>query len=160
MNIWKRILKFLGLYQESILPIEIYDKNQDSLIKVGLCIGINKYPNPANNLRGCVNDAHDWSDLLKEQYKFDDTMILLDSEATQRNITGIMSHMISKKPDVLVFTFSGHGTRVPHNLGYWEALCLYDKYLMDYHFKKILKKSDVKTKIVVISDSCHAAGVT
>ena len=160
MSVWKKFLKRLGLYKETIKPISIYDKNQDSLIKTSLCIGINKYPNPANNLKGCINDAHDWSNLLKEQYNFDDTMFLLDSDATLRNVKKTMSHMVSKKPDVLVVTFSGHGTRWPHNLGYWEAWCLHDNHLMDYDFQKILKKADLKTKIVVISDSCHAAGVT
>ena len=34
------------------------------MAKRALCVGINKYPIPGNDLMGCVNDANGWRDLL------------------------------------------------------------------------------------------------
>jgi len=132
-------------------------------MKVALCVGINQYPNPANNLDGCVNDANDFASLLKDQYKFDEVKILLNSDATLQNVSNYISALLDKKPDVFVMTNSSHGTRIASSTesdGYCEALCLYDKFLMDHDFHQMLAKADSKTKITIVSDSCHSAGVT
>ncbi len=34
-------------------------------MKKALCIGINNYPGISNDLKGCVNDANDWAELLE-----------------------------------------------------------------------------------------------
>ena len=131
--------------------------------KVALCVGINHYPTPVNDLSGCVNDANDFASLLKNQYKFDEVKILLNSEATLQNVSSYISALLEKKPDVFVMTNSSHGTRIASSIesdGYCEALCLYDKFLMDHDFHQMLAKADPKTKITVVSDSCHSAGVT
>ena len=49
----------------------------DGKVKLALCCGINKYPNPANNLRGCVNDANDLSEMFFSMYGFNDTKIIV-----------------------------------------------------------------------------------
>jgi hypothetical protein len=132
-------------------------------MKVSLSVGINRYPNPANNLAGCVNDANDFATLLKEQYGFDEVRMLLNSDATLQNVTDNISELLDKKPDVFVMTNSSHGTRIPSSTesdGYCEALCLYDKFLMDHDFHQILSRADPKTHITIVSDSCHSAGLT
>lgn len=35
-----------------------------------LCVGINDYPGSGNDLKGCVNDAKAWAELLIEHYGF------------------------------------------------------------------------------------------
>ena len=134
-------------------------------MKVGLCVGLNKYPNPANNLAGCVNDANDFFSLLKDVYKFDNVVTLLDSDATYKNVTDKITELLALKPDVFVYTNSSHGTRIADTTGteddgYCEAICLYDKFLIDHDFRQVLAKADPKTHITVVSDSCHSAGVT
>jgi hypothetical protein len=137
----------------------------DNKMKIALCVGINKYPNPANNLSGCVNDANDMASLLKDVYKFDEVVMLLDSDANYSNVTNAISNALAKKPDVFAYTNSSHGTRAvdftkTEDDGYNEAICLYDKFLWDYDFKKLLAKADPKTNVIVFSDSCHSCGVT
>ena len=45
--------------------------------KRAVCVGINDYRGTANDLKGCVNDANDWSDILSQQFGYD-TQLLLD----------------------------------------------------------------------------------
>lgn len=137
----------------------------DDKVKVALCVGINKYPNPANNLSGCVNDAKDNAQNFAEVYKFNKIVMLLDLEATIKNVKDKISELLAMKPDVFVFTNSSHGTRVADTSGteidgYCEAICLYDGFFMDKDIKKLLATADPKTRITIVSDSCHSAGVT
>jgi hypothetical protein len=53
-------------------------------MKRAVCIGINNYPGIFNDLKGCVNDAKDWSALL-QGFGFD-VSLMLDSQATARNV--------------------------------------------------------------------------
>jgi len=169
MNFFKYVFMKLGLYTPPAQTLttttasNMVDINVDGAVKVALCIGINTYPNPANNLSGCVNDANDWANTLRTLYHFDATKVLLNSDATRSNFISNAEAMIASKPDLFVITNSSHGTRVDSDTeedGYCEAICLYDKFLMDHDFKTLLGKADSNTKVVVISDSCHSAGVT
>jgi len=134
-------------------------------LKLSLHCGINKYPNPSNNLRGCVNDAMDMVSLFQNVYKFNECKMLTDNNATLDNVTNSVIEMLARIPDVFVFTNSSHGTRILDSTGeeadgYCEALCLYDRKLVDKNFRKILASADPRTHIIVVSDSCHSAGVT
>lgn len=138
--------------------------------KNALCIGINDYPGTDMDLRGCVNDAKDWSDTLKARgYNVN---ILLDEQATKSNMVEAMSKLIvnSNEGDSLVITFSGHGTYQPDMSGdefdgLDEALCPYDIHtnhsaLTDDEIRNLfsLRKSGVH--LLLISDSCHSGTVT
>ena len=49
--------------------IEAYfllENQQGAKMKKAVCIGINNYPGIFNDLKGCVNDANDWADLLTD----------------------------------------------------------------------------------------------
>jgi len=172
---WQMILSILGLYKPTTTTTTTRPPSNvttttttgtgEKKMKIALCVGINKYPNPANNLAGCVNDANDFVHLLNDVYKFDKVVMLLDSDATLGNVTNKMNELLAMKPDVFVYTNSSHGTRLTDTTGtevdgYCEAICLYDQFLVDHNFKQILAKADPKTHITVISDSCHSAGVT
>jgi hypothetical protein len=136
----------------------------DNKMKLALCCGINKYPNPENNLAGCVNDCLDLSNLLTNSYGFE-VKALIDNNYTRNNFIKSIESLLERNPDVLVITNSSHGTRFVDNSGfetdgYCEALCLYDGLIVDHDFKAILAKANPKTSIVVFSDSCHSTGVT
>ena len=81
-------------------------------MKKAVCIGINNYPGIFNDLKGCVNDANDWSELLKG-LGFD-VSLMLDSQATRQNIKAALQGLVdgTKAGDIAVFTYSGHGTQV------------------------------------------------
>jgi len=100
-------------------------------MKRSLHIGINDYPGTQNDLSGCVNDANDWEEALK-QHGFQ-TVSIVDGQAKKSNMVEAISKIVSDtgKDDIAVITYSGHGTWVADEDGDEpdgrdEALCPYD----------------------------------
>lgn len=141
------------------------------MAKRALCVGINDYPFEENDLRGCVNDAHAWADLLIQNYGFAsaDVRILLDSEATKANILAGLEELIAggEAGDTLVFTNSSHGTYLTDESGdepdrYDEALCPYDceeNLILDDELRSRLDGLKPGVSFTLISDSCHSGTV-
>src|SRR5215216_1960376 len=134
-------------------------------LKRAICVGINNYPGSSNDLQGCVNDAKDWSGLLNE-YGFETTLIL-DAQATGQNIKVALENLIVSAAvvDVIIFTYSGHGTQYLDLGGdegdlYDEALYVYDGKILDDELRVIINKIDPRVTLVVISDSCFSGSVT
>jgi len=135
--------------------------------KIAVCVGINKYPDPRNNLNGCVNDAKDIRSALINQFHFDKTILLLDHKATYRNVVTSIQDAMLDLCDYghFVFSVSSHGTSVPDRSGDEpdgrdEAICLYDKLLVDDTFRTILDKAPVGMKATIITDCCHSGSIT
>lgn len=148
-------------------PIPEESENEMSLKRMAVCVGINNYPGTSNDLRGCVNDAKNWHSILKNKYKFSNIQLLLDRTATHAKVLQALRKMINKakKGDSLVFTYSGHGTSVVDRSGDEadgrdEALCLYDKLLIDDEVRSLMNSIPKGVKFTVISDSCHSGTVT
>lgn len=161
MNFFKRILGFKEK-QKKIEPA-----NENKVSKKALCVGINDYPGSSNDLNGCVNDAKDWSELLKTRFAFDSVKILLDSQATASNVKLELQSLISnsKAGDIIVFTYSGHGTTVSDDNGdeedrLDEAICCYDNIVRDDELRKIISTTPKGVKLTIISDSCHSGTIT
>jgi metacaspase-1 len=138
----------------------------NSVGKFSLHIGINNYPGTANDLRGCVNDANNWEKLLREQYGFK-TSKLLDKYAINRRVVKKIKEIVNlaETGSHIVITFSGHGTNVRDLNGDEEdrrdeALCLFDKLLIDDDLRALLSEVKEGIKLTFISDSCHSGTVT
>ncbi len=133
-----------------------------------VCIGINDYAGVANDLRGCVNDAHDWSTLLSDEYGYE-TRLILNQDATPQNVLGALEELVNnaENGDRIVFTYSGHGT--------WEyetgkdqdeadnrdeALAVYDGIILDDEIRSTVAPLDPGVSLYIVSDSCHSGGVT
>lgn len=134
-------------------------------MKKAVCVGINNYPGTQNDLQGCVNDANDWCALLTG-YGFE-TSLMLDAQATRQNIKAALDGLVvSAAPgDVVVFTYSGHGTQtldLDNDEGdtYDEALYVYDGKIVDDELRAIINKIDPRATLIVISDSCFSGSVT
>lgn len=134
-------------------------------MKKAVCVGINNYPGTSNDLMGCVNDANDWAALLGE-YGFE-TSLMLDSQATRQNMKGALEDLVRSagEGDVIVFTYSGHGTQVlafggDEDDSYDEALSVYDGRILDDELRVIIDKIYPRATLVVISDSCFSGSVT
>lgn len=134
-----------------------------------LCIGINDYPGTGMDLQGCVNDAQDWAREL-QQRGFGVTT-LLDAQATKAAMAQAMGSLIEQGQggDVLVITYSGHGTYVPDTDGdevdgLDEALCPHDirteGALLDDEIHELFLRRQPKVKLVLVADSCHSGTVT
>ncbi len=138
--------------------------------KHALCIGINNYPGTHMDLAGCVNDANDWAALLRARGF--DVKMLLDSQATKAAMVEGFRSVIGAAAgtDVVVITYSGHGTYVPDTDGdeidgLDEALCPYDLQtggaaLIDDEIHDLLRARKAGVRLVLISDSCHSGTVT
>jgi len=135
--------------------------------KIAVCVGINKYPDPRNNLRGCVNDAKGLKRCLKKYYDFDKITLLLDHHATYKNVINSIKQSMLELSDCghFVFSISSHGTSIIDRSGDEadrrdEAICLYDRLLVDDTFKQLLDHAPVGMKLTVISDCCHSGSIT
>lgn len=133
--------------------------------KLAVCIGINDYPGTNNDLKGCVNDAKDWSKFLSMEGF--GTKIYLDSQATKNNVINALEKLVAvaKEGDELVITYSGHGSNVRDTSGDEEdgrdeTWYLYDGHLLDDKIREIFSKLPKGVKLTILSDSCHSGTVT
>jgi hypothetical protein len=64
---------------------KIIKRRKTMATKKALCVGINDYPG-GGDLRGCVNDANAWANLLQDKFGFTEVKTLFDAQATKQNI--------------------------------------------------------------------------
>ena len=88
---------------------------QPTARKLALLVGVDKYPD--SPLHGCVTDVDLQRELLIYRFGFvpSDILTLTDAQATRDNIeTAFVTHLSeqAKPGDVVVFHFSGCGSRV------------------------------------------------
>jgi hypothetical protein len=105
--------------------------------------------------------------MMTKNYGFTKAVLLLDNQATRANVKREFEAMVkeSKDGDILVLTFSGHGTSTADRSGDEadgrdEALCLYDGLMIDDEIRAILNKLPKGVKFTFVSDSCHSGTVT
>lgn len=90
---------------------------QNTPRKLALLVGINQYSGIIPPLKGCVTDVKLQQELLIHRFGFNpqDIVTLTDQQATRQGIlTAFEEHLINQAQpgDVVVFHFSGHGSRV------------------------------------------------
>jgi hypothetical protein len=76
-----------------------------------LLVGINAYPNPNNNLRGCINDIVDVENFIASKnkvYAKENIKILTDSRATKKSILDHLNWLLlgASAGDQLLFHYS------------------------------------------------------
>ena len=141
------------------------------MAKKALCVGINDYPYDGSDLKGCVNDARAWAELLVEHYDFEleNVTLILDDEATKANILAGLNDLLAgaAEGDVLVFTNSSHGTYLADTSGdearYDQAMCPYDtaeNLIVDDELRELFAQLPDGVNLTVISDSCFSGTVT
>jgi len=138
-----------------------------------LLVGINKYPDPQNELRGCINDILDMEHFIAETnkvYAKQNIKKITDREATKKGIVTQIKWLLegAQAGDQLLFHYSGHGAQVPtlnQNLepdGLDEIICPYDfddsnnTTIRDKEFAQLFAGIPKGVHFVWISDSCHA----
>lgn len=144
----------------------VYIGGASDKVRKALVMGINDYKGKANNLRGCIPDAENMFATLKDVYKYNKIIKLLDEEVTSSNLKAKISELMQDpKPDILTITYSGHGSSVADNTGTetdgrCETWYLSDGNFMDKDIKRVLATIPESCKVIVFSDSCHSCGVT
>jgi metacaspase-1 len=150
--------------------------------KKALLVGIGEYNSPKSmllermpNLKGPANDVMIIKNALMTYYGFkeEDIQILLNNKATRNNIENAFnSHLVEKSSDgdLVVFYYSGHGTRVPDYSGsapdgFEEALCPVDTVPVGGYNIIINRELALWTHklpgrtAVMIMDCCHSGGM-
>jgi hypothetical protein len=143
------------------------------MARKALLVGINNYPyGDDDDLRGCVNDAKGWYQVLKDHYDFAarDMRLLTNSKARRKDIVRELKWLLkrAKTGDVLVFANSSHGTNEKDTDndepdGFDEALCPYDtddNVLLDDDIRELISTVPSGVRLSIISDSCHSGTVT
>ncbi len=140
------------------------------MAKRALLVGLNRYPDPENTLRGCINDVRQVEDLLRARFGFEQAgaiRLLTDAEATTRAIVSGLHWLVddASAGDALVFHYSGHGSQVPDRHGdeadgLDEILCPYDldwdDPLTDDDLGAIVGRLPAGANLTVILDCCHS----
>jgi hypothetical protein len=140
-----------------------------------LLVGINAYPNPNNNLRGCINDIVDMEYFISTKnkvYAKENIKTLTDSRATKKGILDHLNWLLlgASAGDQILFHYSGHGAQLPskghafEKDGLDEIICPYDfsdadamkTAITDKEFAKIFAIIPKGVHFVWISDSCHS----
>ncbi|MEG4205515.1 caspase family protein [Microcoleus sp. Pol7_A1] len=113
-----RVLAAIGISET--LWLRLGDRYLEALAqptarKLALLVGVDKYPD--SPLHGCVTDVELQRELLIYRFGFapSDILTLTDAQATRDNIeTAFVTHLSgqAKPGDVVVFHFSGCGSRV------------------------------------------------
>jgi hypothetical protein len=136
-----------------------------------LLVGLNAYPDPANTLRGCINDVVQMSTLLQDGFGFDDVKqirLLTNRRATTAAIKNRLRWLLegTSAGDVLVFHYSGHGAQVRDrdgdelDDGLDEMICPYDldwdDPFTDDDLSDCLSGLARGVNLTVVLDCCHS----
>jgi hypothetical protein len=146
---------------------------KENMKNKALLVGINKYPDPRNELRGCVNDILEMEHFIAETnkvYSKQNIKKLTNKDATKKEIITQIKWLIegAEAGDQLLFHYSGHGAQAPTKFnslekdGLDEIICPYDfdgtnnTSLGDKEFAQLFAAIPKGVHFVWISDSCHA----
>ena len=155
---------------------------KDSPRKLALLVGINQYAEGSRgvpSLNGCENDVRLQEELLTYRFGFDPKNIitLVNAQATRQNILQqFETHLIAQAQpgDVIVFHFSGHGSRLidPNPIANrqlnsaflpFDAVDIHpDGSVNDIMGRTLfLLMSALQTQnVTAVLDSCHSGGGT
>jgi len=142
--------------------------------KKAVLVGINKYLEPGNDLRGCIYDVENMYDILTKLYKFDpdNIRIVLDKRATKQAILERLDWLVQNNQvgDELLFQYSGHGSQIRDREGdeledgLDEILCPtdlnWDDPLKDDDLANLFVKIPDGITLTMISDSCHSGSIS
>lgn len=140
-----------------------------------LLIGINEYPDPANRLEGCVNDAFLMSSLLQESnFQPEEIRVVLNERATATGILDRLHWLLddTRPGDERVLFYSGHGAQIPE-YGVHEEIDHLDECLVPYdfdwslehavtdkQFKELYSQLPYDSRFLAIFDCCHSGGMS
>jgi hypothetical protein len=139
---------------------------------LGLVIGLNEVDQNAYGggvpiLSGCLKDVETMSAILRGQ-NFSITA-LRNNEATRDRVISEIRKAARQLQtgDILVITYSGHGSEVPDLNGdepkehpYDQTICLYDGMMIDDELADLWTEFRPGVRIAVFADSCHSGTVT
>src|SRR5258706_15044467 len=139
------------------------------MAKRAFLVGINRYQIPGADLRGCVNDIKDLASALVEVHGFkrSDITVVTDLSATKKAMQAGISSLLraSKKGDVALVHYSGHGSNVPDDNGdeadgrdeiLRPTNLDWNDPLRDDWLRMTLDSARAGVNLTIIMDCCHS----
>lgn len=141
-------------------------------MKRAVLVGIN-YKNTDLQLRGCINDVRNMTQMLTTNFGFDkeNVRLLTEEDAITPSKTNIIENIVwltreTKPGDTIVFYYSGHGSYVKDTSGdevdgkdevlvpldYETEGYISDDMLFDY----LLKPLQAGVRVFLMTDCCHS----
>ena len=145
-------------------------------MKKFLCVGINHFMRPGNDLNECVADAETMM-TVSHYLGADATVVLKDSQATKANVMSQLTALVEEaKAGSLIyigFSYSAHGTHYPRPSepdGVGEALVCYDiaekdggwdqaTIIKDTELHDLLNSVPPTCLVEVWLDTCYSGGM-
>ncbi|MFF1506722.1 caspase domain-containing protein [Streptomyces sp. NPDC058326] len=135
---------------------------------LALHVGLNRvdpgrYDGWEGTLTACENDAHDMARLARAA-GFEST-VLLTPDGTAAQVTAVLAEAAARlgPGDILLLTYSGHGSRLPETTGSGdepdaldETLVLYDRQFLDDEVQRAFRAFADGVRIVALFDCCHS----
>jgi Caspase domain/Domain of unknown function (DUF4384) len=141
-----------------------------------LVIGIDRYQN-VRPLKGAAADARDIASALKGA-GVSDLTVLIDQDATRRNVDGAMTHLleVATPGDLVFLSLAGHGAQAPERVKGSEPDGMDEVFLLsgfassgrgnteriiDDEFNGWLSQLNKKgVDVLFVADTCHGGGLT
>jgi hypothetical protein len=147
--------------------------------RIGVFIGVSDYQDPGiRSLRVSHRDAQSLAAAMKQYGRFDESVVLVNEEATLRNIQYVIQDRLpaaTRSGDLVLIYWSGHGGRtsnldgtepdgydeylVPHDGRLEPADAIRQTMLLDKTFGRWVQELDGRVLVVII-DACHSGGQT
>ena len=155
--------------EATAMPTKVARPGTKTGARRALCVGIDAYPG-RNELKCCVRDTETWSTALATA-GFELLPTLTDQAATHAEILRRLRELVggSKRGDVLVFHYSGHGVQVPDTDGdeedfTEEALVPIDfedgAFLLDDDLRAVFEQLPDGVNLTAFIDCCHSGTIT
>ena len=128
-----------------------------------LVVGINEYKHWPS-LRSAAKDAQAVADVLRSNFGYKDVVLLLNEEATRRNILSALDgYTRLTEQDSLLIYYAGHGWMDDYQNGFWvphEAPkdSKFDYVANSYIVSDYFKKYKVR-HLLVVADSCFSGAL-
>jgi hypothetical protein len=143
--------------------------------KRALLIGINDYPDPRNQLDGCVNDVFRVSATLQEcGFDPEDIRVVFNARATADGIRERLTWLFDgvDGADERVLFYSGHGAQIPtygpsgEIESYYETLVPFDfdftpgRCITDADLHDLYSNLPYEAQFMMLLDCCHSGGLS
>ncbi|MEQ1747261.1 MAG: caspase family protein [Saprospiraceae bacterium] len=135
--------------------------------KILLGIGINAYRSGIwPKLNNAVRDVEAVEKLLRDDYDFDETVLLRDDEATSANIEEALyrytdEHVLGTNDSLLIY-YSGHGHLDRNERGYWVPVDAQQDRIASYIPNSRIREliADMKCRhVLLVSDACFSGAL-
>lgn len=173
-SVWREVAGGAGT-RAITRSVKAVDRASKRPPRRALLVGINRYPDPADRLDGCVNDVFLMSSILQDSgFLADEIRVVLDGRATSQAILDRLEWLLDGAEDGAqrVFYYSGHGAQLPvyESAGELERVdeCLVpydfdwsrDSAITDDRFFDLYSQLPYGAHFVAIFDCCHSGGMT